>query len=121
MLNVRQAIRSRAAPRQLATRSLGTFRVPPIRNEPNPTYAKGSQERQKLQEALDNLKQRLPIHIPLKISSQTISLSIFQVSSKVTGFQPIPSTHATTLAEYTTATPEQVSEAIEKALATKEN
>ncbi|KAM0280676.1 hypothetical protein ACHAO9_011084 [Fusarium lateritium] len=114
MLNVRQAIRSRAAPRQLATRSLGTFRVPPIRNEPNPTYAKGSQERQKLQEALDNLKQRLPIHVPLKISGQT-------VSSKVTGFQPIPSAHATTLAEYAIATPEQVSEAIEKALAAKEN
>lgn len=35
MLNVRQAIRIQAAPRQLTTRCLGTFRVPPIRNEPN--------------------------------------------------------------------------------------
>ncbi|CZR39166.1 uncharacterized protein FPRO_05642 [Fusarium proliferatum ET1] len=60
MLNVRQAIRRQAAPRQVTIRCLGTFRVPPIRNEPNPTYAKGSLERQKLQEALDSLKQRLP-------------------------------------------------------------
>ncbi|KAG4259793.1 delta-1-pyrroline-5-carboxylate dehydrogenase [Fusarium proliferatum] len=51
MLNVRQAIRRQAAPRQ-------------------PTYAKGSLERQKLQEVLDSLKQRLPIKVPLKISGQ---------------------------------------------------
>ncbi|KAJ0132332.1 hypothetical protein HZ326_24580 [Fusarium oxysporum f. sp. albedinis] len=114
MLNVRQAIRCQAAPRQLTTRCLGTFRVPPIRNEPNPTYAKGSLERQKLQEALDSLKQRLPIRVPLKISGQT-------VASKATGSQPIPSAHATTLTEYATATPDQVSEAIEKAMAAKED
>ncbi|EWZ02738.1 1-pyrroline-5-carboxylate dehydrogenase [Fusarium oxysporum NRRL 32931] len=114
MLNIRQAIRCQAAPRQLTTRCLGTFRVPPIRNEPNPTYAKGSLERQKLQEALDSLKQRLPIKVPLKISGQT-------VASKATGSQPIPSAHATTLAEYATATPDQVSEAIEKAMAAKED
>lgn len=35
MLNARQAIRRQAAPRQVTIRCLGTFRVPPIRNEPN--------------------------------------------------------------------------------------
>ncbi|SCN92244.1 probable delta-1-pyrroline-5-carboxylate dehydrogenase [Fusarium fujikuroi] len=114
MLNVRQAIRRQAAPRQVTIRCLGTLRVPPIRNEPNPTYAKGSLERQKLQEALDSLKQRLPIKVPLKNSGQ-------KVASKATGSQPIPSAHATTLAEYATATPDQVSEAIEKAMGVKEN
>ncbi|KAG4276021.1 delta-1-pyrroline-5-carboxylate dehydrogenase [Fusarium proliferatum] len=70
MLNARQAIRRQAVPRQVTIRCLGTFRIPPIRNEPNPTYTKGSLERQKLQEALDSLKQRLPIKVPLKISGQ---------------------------------------------------
>ncbi|KAI1049633.1 hypothetical protein LB505_014456 [Fusarium chuoi] len=119
MLNVRQAIRRQTAPRQVTIRCLGTFRVPPIRNEPKPTYAKGSLERQKLQEALDSLKQRLPIKVPLKISGQKF-ISV-QVASKATGSQPIPSAHATTLAEYATATPDQVSEAIEKAMAAKED
>ncbi|KAM5371005.1 hypothetical protein ACJZ2D_008202 [Fusarium nematophilum] len=95
------------------SRCLGTFRTPPIRNEPNPSYEKGSKERQKLQDALDSLKQRLPIQIPLKINGQ-------QTASKATASQPIPSSHATILAEYPQATPEQVSEAIEKALAAKE-
>ncbi|KAJ4269866.1 1-pyrroline-5-carboxylate dehydrogenase [Fusarium torreyae] len=94
-------------------RSLGTFRVPPIRNEPNPSYEKGSVQREKVQEAVQRLKENLPKQVPLRISGQ-------DVFGKSTGTQTLPSSHKTVLAQYAQSTSEQVTEAIEKSLAAKE-
>ncbi|UPL00282.1 hypothetical protein LCI18_011216 [Fusarium solani-melongenae] len=93
-------------------RAFGTFKTPPIRNEPNPSYEKGSKERQELQKALQSLKQKLPVKLPLEISGQNVKHS-------ATARQTMPSSHQTVLAEYPLTTSEQVSEAIESALEAK--
>ncbi|KAI8650958.1 Multifunctional fusion protein [Fusarium keratoplasticum] len=93
-------------------RAFGTFRTPPIRNEPNPSYEKGSKERQELQKALQSLKQKLPVKLPLEISGQNVKHS-------ATARQTMPSSHQTVLAEYPLTTSEQVAEAIESALEAK--
>ncbi|KAM6511948.1 1-pyrroline-5-carboxylate dehydrogenase [Fusarium falciforme] len=93
-------------------RAFGTFKTPPIRNEPNPSYEKGSKERQELLKALQSLKQKLPVKLPLEISGQN-------VKHCATARQTMPSSHQTVLAEYPLTTSEQVSEAIESALEAK--
>ncbi|KAL6355207.1 hypothetical protein LRP88_11456 [Fusarium phalaenopsidis] len=93
-------------------RAFGTFKTPPIRNEPNPSYEKGSKERQELQKALQSLKQKLPVKLPLEISGQNVKHSS-------TAYQTMPSSHQIVLAEYPLTTSEQVSEAIESALEAK--
>ncbi|VUC37516.1 unnamed protein product [Clonostachys rosea] len=95
-------------------RALGTFRTPPIRNEPNLSYYKGSVERHDLQKAIETLKRQLPIQVPLRINGTT-------TSSEAIGKQSIPSSHSTVLAEYAQASETQVDEAIEKALAAKKS
>ncbi|KAE8374878.1 delta 1-pyrroline-5-carboxylate dehydrogenase-like protein [Aspergillus bertholletiae] len=91
---------------------LATFKTPPIRNEPNPSYAKGSVERAKLQDAIDKLKGQLPIQVPLTLDSKVIQ-------SSATNTQTNPSSHQQTIASYTEATADQTNEAIEKALQAK--
>ncbi|KAE9571219.1 Delta-1-pyrroline-5-carboxylate dehydrogenase [Colletotrichum fructicola] len=91
-------------------RAFGTFKAPPIRNEPNPSYSKGSVERQKLQDAITRLKSELPIKVPSQVS---------QLKDATIAKQHIPSDHSTVLAEYPQTTPEQVQEAITRALEAK--
>ncbi|CAH0045892.1 unnamed protein product [Clonostachys solani] len=117
---MRQALRNTwSAPKSLRTtpslqaRAFGTFKTPPIRNEPNPQYEIGSEHREKIKSALDDLKAKLPVKVPLQIAGKTVPAS-------ATAKQTIPSSHSTVLAEYPLATGEQVNEAIEQALAVKE-
>ncbi|KAF2716131.1 delta 1-pyrroline-5-carboxylate dehydrogenase-like protein [Polychaeton citri CBS 116435] len=89
---------------------LATFKTPPIFNEPNPLYTKGSIERQKLLEALERLKRSAPIRVPLTFP---------QIKSSAVQTQPNPSNHATPLSLYSHVHGDQVTEAIERALEAK--
>ncbi|PLB48463.1 delta 1-pyrroline-5-carboxylate dehydrogenase-like protein [Aspergillus steynii IBT 23096] len=91
---------------------LANFRVPPIRNEPNPSYGKGSIERQKLEDALKRLQSQTPVSVPLSVGSE-------RVSSNAAQTQGNPSSHASPIATYSEASASQVEDAIEKALQAK--
>ncbi|KAL7267952.1 1-pyrroline-5-carboxylate dehydrogenase [Rhizina undulata] len=92
--------------------TLATFKVPKVENEPNKHYAKGSPDRAALEAAVSKLRSKAPISVPLFINSEAIT------TKSLVG-QPIPSAHATLLADSSQASPEQVSAAIEAALAAK--
>jgi 1-pyrroline-5-carboxylate dehydrogenase len=90
------------------------FRLPDARNEPNPTYEKGSVERSKLEDALKKLKSQLPLQSQLLFNgkSQPIDKS---------WDQSLPAEHATTFTNYPLASKEQVYAAIESALKAKKS
>tara|TARA_R110002003_G_scaffold236_9_gene17147 strand:- start:666 stop:2153 length:1488 start_codon:yes stop_codon:yes gene_type:complete len=88
--------------------------LPDARNEPNPTYEKGSPERLGLEAALKRLKSQLPLKSEIYFNgvSQQVSKS---------WDQPLPAEHATTFTNYPLVTKEQVSTAIESALQAKKS
>jgi 1-pyrroline-5-carboxylate dehydrogenase len=100
----------------LQTRSKVTvpFRLPDARNEPNPTYVKGSPERTKVEEALKKLKSQLPLQSEIFINGKSHSAS-------QSWDQPLPAEHATTFTSYPLASKEQISTAIESALKAKKS
>ncbi|OAK98486.1 1-pyrroline-5-carboxylate dehydrogenase [Phaeosphaeriaceae sp. SRC1lsM3a] len=97
---------------QLRTKTTVPFRLPDARNEPNPTYEKGSPERKGLEEAIQRLKSQLPLKSEIFYNgvSQQVSKSVDQ---------PLPANHATTFTNFPLATKEQVSTAIDSALKAK--
>jgi 1-pyrroline-5-carboxylate dehydrogenase len=99
---------------QLRTKATVPFRLPDARNEPNPTYEKGSPERNGLEEAIKRLKSQLPLksEIFFNGASQQVSKSVDQ---------PLPANHATTFTNFPLASKEQVSTAIESALKAKKS
>ncbi|OJD38044.1 delta-1-pyrroline-5-carboxylate dehydrogenase [Diplodia corticola] len=99
---------------RLQQRSLATvpFSLPAPRNEPNPTYTRGSPERQKLEEALAKLRSQLPARSDIYYNGKV------QKSAKSED-QVMPSEHKTIFTNYPLATEEQVSTAIESALKAK--
>ncbi|KAF4780239.1 delta-1-pyrroline-5-carboxylate dehydrogenase [Colletotrichum scovillei] len=99
-------------PLKRSIRGFGTFKAPPVRNEPNPSYSKGSIERQKLQDAISRLKSSLPVRVPSLAPGITNAKSVLAK-------QYLPSDHSVALAEYAQTTPEQVSIAIDRALEAK--
>ncbi|KAK1730296.1 delta 1-pyrroline-5-carboxylate dehydrogenase-like protein [Colletotrichum acutatum] len=99
-------------PLERSIRGFGTFKAPPVRNEPNPSYSKGSVERQKLQDAISRLKSKLPVRVPSLAPGITNAKSVLAK-------QYLPSDHSVALAEYAQTTPEQVSIAIGTALEAK--
>src|SRR5690349_19828158 len=103
------------APRsQFRTTATVPFRLPDPRNEPNPTYERGSPERVKLEEALKRLTSQLPLQ------SQIVFNGTSQPVSKWWE-QPLPAEHATTFTRYPLASKEQVAAAIESALKAKKS
>ncbi|KAM5344399.1 hypothetical protein ACJ41O_012936 [Fusarium nematophilum] len=108
----------RTAPPNISiqTRALATvpFRLPAARNEPNPTYIKGSPERAKVEATLKKLRSQLPL------KSEIIFNGVSQKIAKNED-QVLPAEHATTFTNYPLATKEQVSAAIESALAAKKS
>ncbi|KAF2496298.1 delta 1-pyrroline-5-carboxylate dehydrogenase-like protein [Lophium mytilinum] len=92
--------------------SIANFKVPTVNNEPNKHYAKGSEDRQKLQDALAALKQQTPLEVPIVVAGKQI-----KGSSVLT--QHNPASHSEVVAKYSNASPEEVSRAIEAALAAK--
>ncbi|KAK1246988.1 hypothetical protein MKX08_000790 [Trichoderma sp. CBMAI-0020] len=100
----------RTARASMAT--LAAFRPPTITNEPNQHYAKGSQQREGLTAAVEKLQQKLPLEVPVVVGGQ-------QIKTSSLSRQLNPSDHSKTVASYHTATPADVSKAIDAALAAK--
>ncbi|KAG9662272.1 delta-1-pyrroline-5-carboxylate dehydrogenase 1, partial [Aureobasidium melanogenum] len=92
----------------------GHFKLPSARNEENLHYAKSSPERARLDEALRALRSKLPMHVPLHVSgtSRTTSQSLTST---------IPSEHAQEFAKSSTASVEDVQNAITSALKAKKS
>jgi 1-pyrroline-5-carboxylate dehydrogenase len=99
---------------QLRTKATVPFRLPDARNEPNPTYEKGSPERIGLEKALKKLKSQLPLKSKVYFNgvSQPVSKSVDQ---------PLPAEHAITFTKFPLITKEQISTAIESALTAKKS
>ncbi|KAI9722276.1 MAG: hypothetical protein M1812_001748 [Candelaria pacifica] len=92
--------------------TIATFKVPKVENEANKHYTKGSEDREKLGAAVQALKSRIPLQVPLVIGGR-------EVKTESTSSQYNPSAHANAVAEYSNATTSQVSDAIKSALAAK--
>ncbi|ETN45387.1 1-pyrroline-5-carboxylate dehydrogenase [Cyphellophora europaea CBS 101466] len=92
--------------------TLASFKIPDIKNEPNHHYEKGSTSREGLTAALEAFGKRGPLEVPVVISGKEIKTS--SILS-----QKNPSSHATTVANYSSASAAEVGDAIEAALAAK--
>ncbi|KAF1951185.1 delta-1-pyrroline-5-carboxylate dehydrogenase [Byssothecium circinans] len=99
---------------QIRTKVTVPFKLPAERNEPNPTYEKGSYERVQLEEALKKLKSQIPLRSEIIYSgtSQPIEKS---------WDQPLPAQHATTFTNYPLTSKDQVKAAIDSALKAKKS
>ncbi|OOQ82887.1 Delta-1-pyrroline-5-carboxylate dehydrogenase, mitochondrial [Penicillium brasilianum] len=97
---------------QLRGKATAPFRLPDPRNEPNPLYKRGSDERTKLEEALSKLRSQLPVRSNIYYDGKV------QQSLK-SWDQPLPAEHATTFTNYPLATKEQTTAAINAALEAK--
>ncbi|KAK1757469.1 Aldehyde/histidinol dehydrogenase [Echria macrotheca] len=92
--------------------TIATFKIPRVTNEPNHHYAKGSEQRSGLTAAVESMLKKGPLEIPLVIGGK-------EVRTSSTGTQVNPADHKTTIATYSQASPEDVSNAIDAALAAK--
>ncbi|KAJ5813575.1 Aldehyde/histidinol dehydrogenase [Penicillium pulvis] len=99
---------------QIRAKATAPFRLPDPRNEPNPLYKRGSEERIKLEEALVKLRAQLPVQ------SDIIYDGKVQKSAQ-SWDQPLPAEHATVFTNYPLATREQIKEAIKGALEAKKD
>ncbi|RDW90648.1 uncharacterized protein DSM5745_02423 [Aspergillus mulundensis] len=99
---------------QIRTKATAPFRLPDARNEPNPTYVKGSPERTKIEAALKTLRAQLPVQSSIYYNGKVQAAS-------TSWDQPLPAEHATTFTNYPVASKEQVSAAIESALKAKKD
>ncbi|KAH9217511.1 Aldehyde/histidinol dehydrogenase [Leptodontidium sp. 2 PMI_412] len=88
------------------------YSKPHFVNEPSPTYAKNSPEREGITKALQDLQSKLPVRIPLKIGSQETPKS--EILTQIN-----PSRHAEVIAQWSPATATDVKNAISFALAAK--
>ncbi|KAK5168337.1 1-pyrroline-5-carboxylate dehydrogenase [Saxophila tyrrhenica] len=92
--------------------NLATFRIPEVKNEPNVAYEKGSEARQKLSEAMQSYKSKAPQDIPIVVAGK-------QTKTQKITHQPYPANHKDSLAAWSSASSDDVSNAIESALAAK--
>jgi 1-pyrroline-5-carboxylate dehydrogenase len=94
--------------------STSPFRLPDPRNEPNPTYVKGSPERARIEEALKRLRSQLPL------KSEVFFNGTSQSTSKSWN-QSLPAEHATTFTNYPLISKDQITTSIESALKAKKS
>ncbi|RYP70401.1 hypothetical protein DL771_005522 [Monosporascus sp. 5C6A] len=104
-----------AGARSLSTTSsrlttLASFKTPKVFNEPNQHYAKGSPQREGLYSALEAMKQRGPVDIPIVVGGK-------EMHTEKKGRQHNPANHASTVATYSLASGSDVQNAIDAALA----
>ncbi|KAK0630152.1 Aldehyde/histidinol dehydrogenase [Bombardia bombarda] len=92
--------------------TFATFKVPKITNEANHHYAKGSDQRAGLTAAIEGLQKKGALEVPLVIGGK-------ETKTSSTGTQVNPADHKTTIATYSQASPQDVSKAIDAALAAK--
>ncbi|CAC9888530.1 unnamed protein product, partial [Aureobasidium pullulans] len=95
------------------TRTIATFKVPAVNNEPNVCLEvlgrlRSTVDREKLAAALKSFRQQAPVDVPVVIAGKTTKLS-----------QSDPSAHANSVASYVNASSQDVSAAIDAALAAK--
>ncbi|GAO15088.1 hypothetical protein UVI_02048510 [Ustilaginoidea virens] len=99
-----QSLRSAGRTSQrMSMGTLATFKTPKVANEPNHHYAKGSAQRKDLTAAVANYRKKVPIEVPVVVGGKELN----------------PSDHSSRVANYHTATPADVSKAIDAALAAK--
>ncbi|KAJ1672671.1 1-pyrroline-5-carboxylate dehydrogenase, partial [Spiromyces aspiralis] len=79
---------------------LGIYRLPDIHNEPNPQYAPGSPEREKLLEAVHELCSQAPLHVPLVINGKEVKTGNIEQ-------QLMPAEHSKVLCTYENAGPKE--------------
>jgi 1-pyrroline-5-carboxylate dehydrogenase len=99
---------------QLRTKATVPFRLPDARNEPNPSYAKGSPERKALEETLNRMKSQIPLQSEIHFGGKSQQV----VKS---WDQPLPQDKKTIFTSYPLATKEQVTQAIDAALKAKQS
>ncbi|KAL2212064.1 delta-1-pyrroline-5-carboxylate dehydrogenase 1 [Sarocladium strictum] len=99
-------------PQRRSLAQLARFKTPQVNNEPNQHYGKGSASREGLTAAVERLKGKLPLQVPVVVGGKEITTSSLSQQFN-------PSDHATPVASYHTATSSDVSSAIEAALAAK--
>ncbi|KAI0018511.1 delta-1-pyrroline-5-carboxylate dehydrogenase 1 [Xylariomycetidae sp. FL0641] len=92
--------------------TLASFKIPKVVNEPNHHYAKGSAQREGLLSACDKLRKDGTVQVPLVIGGKEITAS-------QTAKQSNPSEHDNAVAQYSLASPSDVSSAIDAALSAK--
>ncbi|KAH8905134.1 delta-1-pyrroline-5-carboxylate dehydrogenase 1 [Coniochaeta sp. PMI_546] len=92
--------------------TIATFKVPKVANEPNHHYAKGSAQREGLTAAIEAFQKRGALEVPLVIGGREIKTSS-------TGTQFNPADHKTPVAKYSQASPQDINNAIDAALAAK--
>ncbi|KAH7133659.1 Aldehyde/histidinol dehydrogenase [Dactylonectria macrodidyma] len=97
---------------QRGAATLASFKTPKVFNEPNHHFAKNSEQRAGLTAAVEKLQKKLPLEVPVVVGGKEIKVSALST-------QVNPADHATTIASYHTATPADVSKAIDAALAAK--
>ncbi|KXJ85463.1 1-pyrroline-5-carboxylate dehydrogenase [Microdochium bolleyi] len=97
---------------QIRPKTTVPFRLPDPRNEPNPSYAKGSPERAGVEKALETLRTQLPVKSDILYSGQ--AQPAYSSASQV-----LPSEHKTAFTNYPLAARAQISAAIESALRAK--
>ncbi|KAI1359646.1 delta-1-pyrroline-5-carboxylate dehydrogenase 1 [Xylaria arbuscula] len=91
---------------------LAAFKIPKILNEPNQHYTKNSPQREGLYSAVDAYRKRGAVEVPIVVGGKEIKTS-------QTATQKNPSDHSVTVASYSLASPSDVSNAIDSALAAK--
>ncbi len=92
--------------------SLAAFKAPAVNNEPNLHYGKGSAERTKLAAAVAALKKKAPLEVPIVVGGKELKTSSILTQNN-------PADHASPVARYSNASAEDVSRAIDGALAAK--
>ncbi|KAJ8129895.1 hypothetical protein O1611_g3739 [Lasiodiplodia mahajangana] len=92
--------------------NIAAFKIPKVLNEPNHHYAKNSAQRDSLYSAVEGYRSRGAIDVPIVVAGKKLRTS-------QTATQKNPSDHASTIATYSLASPSNVSNAIEAALAAK--
>ncbi|KAJ5178517.1 uncharacterized protein N7500_001216 [Penicillium coprophilum] len=95
-----------------ARRYLTMLSPPRFENEKMLDYAKGSPEREELTKTIKKLKGQFPFTIPITINGS-------EITTKGSRSQPNPSKHSEIIANYASATPEQVNASIDAALSAK--
>ncbi|KAL2106106.1 hypothetical protein VUR80DRAFT_7297 [Thermomyces stellatus] len=114
MAAVRSNVKKTSAlyPGKLTRASLATFRVPTINNDVNHHYAKGSAQREGLTAAIERVRKQTPFEVPVVVGGS-------QIKSQDTRTQHNPADHSSVVATYSTATPSNVTAAIDAALGAK--
>ncbi|RMZ78247.1 hypothetical protein DV737_g3995, partial [Chaetothyriales sp. CBS 132003] len=107
-----QQLVSLRRPNGISRAFLSLWTPPKFANEPAYDYSKGSPERAQLQAALEKVKSQLPAKIPIVVNG-------FAINSETTTSQENPSRHSEAVANYASATPEDVNAAIDAALKAK--